>query len=189
MLPILSLYLLSLKGFTTPWLVLYFSLPATLFILNALLTQLYCKLLTRRAVIFIGALIFAASILLVGTLLGPVNNPAVILLGLCLNSFGGAMIVVPVYPEMVSSIERQLGISGNELNSVTAGYFNSCIGIGEAIGPITASLLTSFGFRHSQYVVGFLSAVFCIAYFFYNGMFTMFIKQEDDDYVRVKQTD
>lgn len=99
------------------------------------------------------------------------------------------MIVVPVYPEMVSSIERQLGISGNELNSVTAGYFNCCIGIGEAIGPILASLLTSIGFRHSQYVVAFLSIIFCIAYFFCNGMLSMFYKEEDDDYVRVKQYD
>ena len=96
------------------------------------------------------------------------------------------MIVVPIYPEMLSSIEDTLNISGSSLNRVTAGYFNSCIGLGEAIGPVTASLLSLIGFRHSQYVVAVVSFAYCIAYFCMNGKLQIFHDIMDDDYVRVQ---
>jgi hypothetical protein len=33
-------------------------------------------------------------------------------------------------------------LKGDELNNVSAGFFNSFLGAGETLGPITASLLT-----------------------------------------------
>jgi hypothetical protein len=51
------------------------------------------------------------------------------------------MVVVPLFPEMVSTIERRFpDMDKDELNDVAAGYFNSSLGVGEAFGPIFASI-------------------------------------------------
>jgi hypothetical protein len=52
------------------------------------------------------------------------------------------MISIPIFPEMLRSIEEMYPeIAGDELNNISAGYFNSCLGIGEALGPMSGSIL------------------------------------------------
>jgi len=64
-------------------------------------------------------------------------------MGLCLLGFSSAMVVIPIFPEMLHAIELKFPeIVGDELNNVSAGYFNSFLGVGEALGPVAASLLS-----------------------------------------------
>lgn len=52
------------------------------------------------------------------------------------------MVTVPILPEMLAVIEHDLPeLKGDELNNVASGYFNSFLGVGETLGPISASLL------------------------------------------------
>ncbi len=88
-------------------------------------------------------------------------------MGLCFLGFSTAMIVIPIFPEMLAAVEEKFPeLAGEELNNVAAGYFNSFLGVGEAVGPITASLLTmQFGFRSSEDGIAILILVYCLTYF------------------------
>jgi MFS family permease len=91
------------------------------------------------------------------------------LAGAMLLGFSACMVTIPIFPEMLARIELGLPeLKGEELNNVSAGYFNSCLGLGETLGPITASLLTaSIGFRNSEDVLATLILIFCVCYFIY----------------------
>lgn len=70
------------------------------------------------------------------------NTSIVIFWGLCGFGLSASMISIPIFPEMIRSIEQRYPeLVGDELNNILAGYFNSCIGIGEALGPISGSIL------------------------------------------------
>lgn len=191
LMPTLSLHLLSYPGFDEFLVAMFFGVPAIIFILNTPLVSIYCRVWTRRGVVFVGVLLFAVSILLIGT--SPLFNipdlPKLIFFGLCLNSFSAAMVVIPIFPEMLHSIESEFPtLAGDELNNVSAGYFNSCVSVGEAIGPALASLMTSkVGFRTSEDAVACILFVFVICYFWWAGKFKLFklasaSVDSDDDY-------
>ena len=154
MTPTLSLHLLSYDNIDEKWVGIYFGVPAVLYILNTPLIYFYCKIWSRRSVVFFGSVGFCLSIFLIATspLLHLPNIPKLIFVGLCLMGFSGAMITTPVFPEMVHSVEnRYPELKGDELDNQASGYFNSCIGVGEAIGPITASVLSNLiGFRSAE---------------------------------------
>lgn len=60
---------------------------------------------------------------------------------------------------------------------MSAGYFNSFLGVGEAIGPIFASVMTSWiGFRKSEDIVAGIIAAYCIAFFLLCGRVNLFSK-------------
>jgi hypothetical protein len=109
------------------------------------------------------------------------------------------MVVIPMFPEMLHSIEEALPhLKGDELNNVSAGFFNSCLGLGEALGPISASLLTHIlGFRSSEDILATLILIFCVTFFFTNGKMKIFefnfnhdkLNQvKDDDFVPGEST-
>ena len=104
------------------------------------------------------------------------DSTKVIFMGLCLLGFSSTMIIVPMFPEMQHSIEKALpNLKGGTLNNITAGYFNSCLGIGEALGPISASILThSVGFRSAVDIFGSGILIYCFAFFMINGKLKIF---------------
>jgi MFS family permease len=95
----------------------------------------------------------------------------VIFAGLCGLGFSAAMVAIPIFPEMLNSIEiRYPDIAGDELNNISAGYFNSCLGLGEALGPISASLLShTLGFRMAEDILATLMLCYVAVFFFING--------------------
>ncbi len=176
-------------------------MPTILYILNTPLVSFYCKVISRRAVILIGASILCLSGYMIGTspILGFPDSTKVIFMGLCLLGFSTTMVVIPMFPEMLHSIEEALPhLKGDELNNVSAGFFNSCLGLGEALGPISASLLTHIlGFRSSEDILATLILIFCVTFFFTNGKMKIFefnfnhdkLNQvKDDDFVPGEST-
>ena len=103
------------------------------------------------------------------------DNSRSIFIGLMLLGYSSCMISVPLIPEVLDSIENQLPhLKGEELNNVISGYFNSCLGIGEAIGPISAGLLVdSYGVRSSYDIVGTLLLIFTVLFFIVLGNFSL----------------
>ena len=172
-------------------------MPAIAYILNTVLVAQYCKVISRRAVIFIGLTFFSVSLYLIGTspMLGFRDSQRIILSGLMLLGFSAAMITIPLLPEVLNSLELEYpNLAGEELNNVVAGYFNSCIGIGEALGPISAGwLVSSGGFRGSCDIIGTVMLSFTILFFICNGHFYLLmptnissIEDEDDNYAKCK---
>ena len=142
----------SYEGFETFWIGVFFSTPAVTYILGSLLLSLYLKYIGRRGVIFLAFILLVISGFFIGTspLLRLKDTPNYIITGLCLVGFASSAITIPVLPEMLDQIVLKYpNLKDNvELNDACAGYFNGCLGIGEAIGPIISSVLVaSMGFR------------------------------------------
>ena len=116
----------------------------------------------------IGLLLFTVSLYMIGTspMFGIDDVSSTILMGLFLMGFSAVMVTVPLIPEILTSIEKQLPwLEGEELNNVISGYLNSCIGIGEAIGPIASGALTeSLGFRHGLDLAATFVLAFTVIY-------------------------
>jgi predicted MFS family arabinose efflux permease len=105
--PTLSLHLLSYEGYDEFWIGVYFSVPAVIYIVNTPMVSLYCKFISRRGVVWLGMCCFCLSVFLIGTspLLGVPDLGKVIFMGLCITGFAAAMIVIPIFPEMLFAIE------------------------------------------------------------------------------------
>ena len=197
--PTLALHLASYGGFTKAWIGFYFATPAVTYVLNSLFVATYCKIMSRKKVIFLGMLLFTMSLYLIGTspMLGFDDSYRTIHLGLALLGFSMVMVAVPVLPETLDCIGEQLPhLEGEELNNVIAGYFNSSLGIGEAVGPISAGILVeAFGFRSGLDVAGSVLLAYTLVFFMLNGHFALLmpantdkgIDQNDDDYIRSKE--
>lgn len=108
---------------------------------------------------------------MIGTspLLGFPDSSKTIFVGALLLGFSACMITIPILPEMLAVIESDLpNLKGEDLNNSASGYFNSFLGIGETIGPISASVMTeTFGFRTAFDVVATLILCYCICYMIY----------------------
>ena len=198
--PTLALHLDTYEGFTKFWIGMYFAIPAIAYIVNTLLVSSYCKVFSRRGVIFFGLACFSISIFLLGTspMLGIIDNPKTILTGLILLGFSAAMISIPLIPEVISSVEIQFpDLVGEDLNNFISGCFNSGMGVGEALGPIASGILVeSYGFRMSTDLVGIAIALFTILFFFFNGNISLClpltVEDEadcDDNFTKYKDFD
>ena len=142
----------------------------------------------------IGLVLFTLSLYMIGTspMLGFDDASSTILMGLFLAGFSAVMVTVPLIPEILASIERQLPwLEGEELNNVISGYLNSCIGIGEAIGPIASGALTeSVGFRHALDLAATFVLAFTVIYMVFNVRIGHCLKkntkkeEELDEYIR-----
>jgi len=76
------------------------------------------------------------------------------------------------------------------LNDATAGYFNGCLGIGEAMGPIIASFLVQkLGFRSACDVLALSVLVYTILYFIFNGRSKIFQRSESSEKIGVEDTE
>ena len=183
--PTLALHLISYEGFTKFWIGMYFAIPAIAYIVNTLLVSSYCKVFSRRGVIFFGLACFSVSIFLLGTspLLGIRDSPKIIFTGLMLLGFSAAMISIPLIPEVINSVESQLpDLAGEDLNNVISGCFNSGMGVGEALGPIASGILVeSYGFRTSTDLVAVTIAIFTILFFFFNGNIDLCLPLAEDE--------
>lgn len=136
---------------------------------------------------------------MIGTsqILGFQNDPKLIFFGLCMTSFSSAMVIIPIFPEMLHTIEtRNPRMTGDELNNVCAGFFNSCVGVGEAVGPLMASAVSGpISFRRSEDAIGCLVAIYCMMFLFGAGGLHIFTKchedndvDQDDNFVSVVNT-
>ena len=176
--PTLSLHLTEYDGFDEFWVGMYFAVPSVIYVLNTPAVTFYCRVMSRRTVVFIGMFIFCISIFMIGTspLLQMTDNSKFIFFGLVFLGFSAGMVVIPVFPEMLASIEARFPeMSVEDLNNVAAGYFNSCLGIGEATGPIFASVMTAeIGFRHAEDILGVLVILYLVFYFILLGNLKLF---------------
>lgn len=98
--------------------IIYASTSPLIFIL----TQKFKK----SAVICFGYVIISIGLFLIGPskMLGLYNAPAVIILGLLSLGFGCGMIIIPVMPDIIESIEeRYPQIDDNMLSNIVSGLF------------------------------------------------------------------
>ena len=76
--------------------------------------------------ICLGYIVLGTGLLLVGPsqILNIYNSPAFIILGLAVMGFGCGLIIIPVMPDMIESVdEKNLDIDEIELNNNISGLF------------------------------------------------------------------
>ena len=168
------------------WIGVFFSLPAVMYIVGSLLIPCYLSIMGRRGVIFSAFVLLILGVFMIGT--SPVlrfpDSPKMIFAGLLLVGLAAAAITIPVLPEMLEQIINKHPILENnqELNDIAAGYFNGCLGVGEAIGPIVASVLTAgIGFRTSCDAFAVVLFAYTIFFFCFNGRCQIFHLKYDDE--------
>ena len=170
--PTFTLHMTSnYEGFDEFWIGIYFAMPAVAYIINTPFVPTYCAKFGRRVVLLTGSTLFCFSILMIGTspTLGFPDHHKTVFIGTLILGFSACMVTVPIMPEMLHRIELQMPeIKGEELNNVASGYYNSFLGIGETIGPVSASILVEqLGFRTAFDCLGCLIALYCITYGIY----------------------
>ena len=82
--------------------------------------------LKKSGVICLGYIVLSIGLLLVGPsqILNIYNSPAFIILGLAVMGFGCGLIIIPVMPDMIESVdEKNLDIDEIELNNNISGLF------------------------------------------------------------------
>ena len=106
--PVLAMHLSSYEGFTDIWIGFYFSAPAVTYIIVSIFVSDLCKILHRRAVLLIGMILFTLSLYMIGTspMFGFHDTSFVILIGLFMMGGSSVLVVVPLIPEILASIEK-----------------------------------------------------------------------------------
>ena len=170
--PTFSLHMVnSYEGFDEFWIGIYFAMPAVTYIINTPLVPTWCKYFGRKRTLLYGSVMFCLAVYMIGTspLLHLPDSPRTIFFGVLLLGWSACMVTVPILPEMLAVIEHDLPeLKGDELNNVASGYFNSFLGVGETVGPISASLLCEqFGFRTAFDIVACLILIYCICFLIY----------------------
>ena len=97
--------------------------------------------LPKRLVLFLGLSLLGVSQFLIAS-----RGLESLLSGLVLVGVAAPMIAIPLLPEALESAETT-GFYSDDVNKLTSSLFMSFMGLGEAIAPITSSLLmraTSF---------------------------------------------
>jgi MFS family permease len=142
--PSLSLHL-SAYGYQPEFISICFGIPAILYATASPLMFLLTAKFPKRTVINMGTVLMAVGMFFIGTsdILGAENDADFILGGLCLVGLSAGMMAIPIMPEMLESIEQrpEFGYDTEEVTNETSSLFVVCIGLGEAIAPIAASML------------------------------------------------
>ncbi len=105
--PTLALHLESF-GYTPVFIGFTFAVPTLIYASTTPLIYILTEKFKKTTVILFGYLLMAMGMFLVGTskILGFYNSPAFIIIGLAVMGFGAGMIIIPILPDMLESIEE-----------------------------------------------------------------------------------
>lgn len=103
-------------------------------------------------------------------MLGLPEDWHLMLIGLILVGFVISLCIIPALPEMIRSVEKDFDNSKGEVNDVASGVFNTSLGVGQVLGPLFGSILTSwFSFRDTTDIIGIGALIFATIYFIFGG--------------------
>ena len=98
------------------------------------------------------------------------NEIYVMAIGQLLIGGFGLFLMVPVIPEMINSASAYYPNKIIEITDVSAGVFNSGLGIGQVLGPIFGSYVTKMSdFRICSDMVGLFIITYATIYFTFGG--------------------
>lgn len=128
-----------------------FAIPTLIYASTSPLIFILTSKFKKTAVICFGYAVVSIGLFLIGPskLLGLYNSPSLIILGLSFLGFGCGMIIIPVMPDMIESVEeKHPKIDETVLHNNISGLFIAFQGIGETSGPILGSVLeATYGYR------------------------------------------
>ena len=121
-----------------------------------------------------GALFGSFSMLFVGPSYSLPNSLLLMAIGQLLIGGFGLFLMVPVIPEMINSASTYYPDQIIEITDISAGVFNSGLGLGQVLGPIFGSYMTkSFGFRNWWDMIGIVLLAYTVIYFIFGDGFSL----------------
>lgn len=97
------------------------------------------------------------------------NSVQYMILGQAFHGLLDPFILIPTLPEMIESVLPYYPESADaQINDLSSGIFNMFLGIGQVIGPLFGSYVTShYGFRYCSDLVSVIRLVFAIMYYMF----------------------
>mmetsp|Transcript_8538 Transcript_8538/g.9676 ORF Transcript_8538/g.9676 Transcript_8538/m.9676 type:complete len:108 (+) Transcript_8538:994-1317(+) len=91
------------------------------------------------------------------------------LIGIAILGFSAPFAILPLFPMMRNSLNKENKSSGNVINTL-AGLYNAALGIGAIIGPLVgANLYYYFEFSTTAYILGNVCIVLSFVLFCTGG--------------------
>jgi MFS family permease len=96
-------------GYTPVFIGFTFAVPTLIYASTTPLIYILTEKFKKTTVIIFGYSLMALGMFLVGTskIIGIYNSPAFIIIGLAIMGFGAGMIIIPILPDMLESIEER----------------------------------------------------------------------------------
>lgn len=96
-------------GYTPVFIGFTFAVPTLIYASTTPLIYILTEKFKKTTVILLGYILMALGMFLVGTskILGFYNSPAFVIIGLAIMGFGAGMIIIPILPDMLESIEER----------------------------------------------------------------------------------
>lgn len=123
---------------------MFFSIQPISYIVLSFSISWFTKNYANRGLIMLGALLCSFAMLFVGPSHYFPNKIYLMGLGQLFIGGFGLFLMVPVIPEMINAGTKYYPGRIIELTDISAGVFNSGLGMGQVIGPIFGSYVTQF---------------------------------------------
>lgn len=138
----------------------------------------------KRGVLVIGYILITIGCFLIGSgnfldFLNINHHPIIIFIGLMLVGLSGALVSIPVLPEMIEVYESDPDLSTlydkKQVEILISGIFVTCSSAGEIMGPVVAANLTEYySFQAAQYIYCAILCLFILSYFWLTGKWAIF---------------
>lgn len=153
---------------------MFFSIQPISYIILSFTISYFTGKYANRGIIMLGALFASFSMLFVGPSHNFPDELYLMGIGQLLIGGFGLFLMVPVIPEMISAGTKYYPNKIIELTDISAGVFNSFLGVGQVIGPIFGSYVTqATDFRTCSDIVGYILFVYAVVYFVLGNGFVL----------------
>lgn len=152
----------------------FFSIQPVSFVILSFTITWFTDIFANRGLLMIGALLSGLNMFLVGPSHYLSNSVNIMGLGqLGVGAFG-LFLMVPAIPEMIVSASEIYPKRIIEITDMSAGIFNTCLGIGMIVAPIYGSNMTKvYDFRNCSDIVGYILLAYTLLYFLLGEGFSL----------------
>ena len=145
---------------------LFFTIQPAAYILFSVFLPYFTQNIHNRGLIILGALFSGFALFFVGPSYAMPNSLKIMMLGQLLIGAFGLLLLVPPIPEMINCASEKYKNRVVDITDISAGVFNSCLGMGQVFGPIYGSNITKLtDFRICSDTVSLILFVYVILYF------------------------
>ena len=127
-----------------------FALTPIFYLFNGILTSYQPKWISKRVYLILGALIGTVGMLFIGPsrAFSFPDSWIMIAIGQCLFGISLSQLNIFSLPEMMEQANIAYPGQEQDVDDRCSGVFNSCLGIGQVVGPLLGSYLSvQIGFR------------------------------------------
>ncbi|CAI2369395.1 unnamed protein product [Moneuplotes crassus] len=155
-------------GLNNFWIGFMFSLAPFSYFLTLLLFSMFLKKSFKVVHVFIGVIISAFSLILIGPGMFLPDNLVLMSIGLLWMGASSVLFILPILPILTEDGVSRYPQHKYKVSDISSVVLSFCLSLGQTIGPIYGSYATEYlGFRNCSSCLGVF--VFCFALTYYFG--------------------